>query len=304
MKSVCFFHDDMDGICSAAIVKRCHCYDCEFVEVKYGMTLEEQRELIKKYDTSWRVIVVDFSFDAEIMKQLADETGAFCWIDHHASAANRLKKLWNSKGIEGKRSIQSAACELTWLWFNPPDDFPDRPVPRCVQLIGDWDMWKFKYGDETRAFHEAAWLELNNPETDEWHWLLDGESDANRWDALMEKGFALLQAKQARVRKAFENGEDCDFFGHRARVCNSSVDISDIGNYAVEQGYDIGVIWKYKSRRFEISLRSKGDLDVSKLAEKFKGGGHKNAAGFSVNWTEFDVLVRPHLTLPSTEEVA
>lgn len=34
--------------------------------------------------------------------------------------------------------------------------------------------------------------------------------------------------------------------------------------------------------RFQYSLRSRGDFDVSAIARKFGGGGHKNAAGFSV----------------------
>ncbi len=37
---------------------------------------------------------------------------------------------------------------------------------------------------------------------------------------------------------------------------------------------------------YRVSFRSKGDLDISKVAEKFGGGGHKNAAGCRVqgNW--------------------
>jgi phosphoesterase RecJ-like protein len=31
-----------------------------------------------------------------------------------------------------------------------------------------------------------------------------------------------------------------------------------------------------------VSLRSKGALDVSGVAEQFKGGGHKNAAGCTI----------------------
>ena len=39
---------------------------------------------------------------------------------------------------------------------------------------------------------------------------------------------------------------------------------------------------------FRVSLRSKGDLNVARIAEKFGGGGHKNAAGCRVagNWDE------------------
>lgn len=40
--------------------------------------------------------------------------------------------------------------------------------------------------------------------------------------------------------------------------------------------------------RYRASLRSKGDINVAKVAEKFGGGGHKNAAGLSVegDWDE------------------
>ena len=31
-----------------------------------------------------------------------------------------------------------------------------------------------------------------------------------------------------------------------------------------------------------VSLRSKGDIDVSVIAQRFNGGGHKNAAGLSI----------------------
>jgi hypothetical protein len=34
--------------------------------------------------------------------------------------------------------------------------------------------------------------------------------------------------------------------------------------------------------RYAYSLRSRGDFDVSELAKKYGGGGHKNAAGFLV----------------------
>ncbi len=39
---------------------------------------------------------------------------------------------------------------------------------------------------------------------------------------------------------------------------------------------------------YRVSLRSKGDIDVAKIAERFGGGGHKNAAGLGIsgNWDE------------------
>jgi bifunctional oligoribonuclease and PAP phosphatase NrnA len=39
---------------------------------------------------------------------------------------------------------------------------------------------------------------------------------------------------------------------------------------------------------YRVSLRSKGDINVARIAEKFGGGGHKNAAGCKIegNWDE------------------
>ena len=41
---------------------------------------------------------------------------------------------------------------------------------------------------------------------------------------------------------------------------------------------------------YKVSLRSKGDINVAKIGEKFSGGGHKNAAGCSVegDWDELE----------------
>jgi phosphoesterase RecJ-like protein len=40
---------------------------------------------------------------------------------------------------------------------------------------------------------------------------------------------------------------------------------------------------------YRISLRSKGDVDVNRIANVFGGGGHKNAAGCSLNGAYPDV---------------
>ncbi len=44
---------------------------------------------------------------------------------------------------------------------------------------------------------------------------------------------------------------------------------------------------------YRVSLRSKGDINVARVAEKFGGGGHNNAAGLSVegNWDELEAEI-------------
>ena len=43
------------------------------------------------------------------------------------------------------------------------------------------------------------------------------------------------------------------------------------------------------SGQYRVSLRSKGDIDVGKVARSFGGGGHKNAAGFTLTGSLPDV---------------
>ena len=46
--------------------------------------------------------------------------------------------------------------------------------------------------------------------------------------------------------------------------------------------YDILMPFYYnmQTRKFTVSLYGKGDIDVSKIAVKYGGGGHYGAAGF------------------------
>lgn len=49
------------------------------------------------------------------------------------------------------------------------------------------------------------------------------------------------------------------------------------------QGVEVAVqLTQKKNNRWKIGLRSKGTLDVSRLAARFGGGGHRNAAGCSL----------------------
>lgn len=55
------------------------------------------------------------------------------------------------------------------------------------------------------------------------------------------------------------------------------------------KGVKIGILIKEKEKNFyKISFRSKGNIDVCSIAQKFGGGGHKNAAGctFLGNYSE------------------
>ena len=53
------------------------------------------------------------------------------------------------------------------------------------------------------------------------------------------------------------------------------------------QGVEVGILFRETAipNQFKVSIRSKGKIDVSKIAGLFNGGGHRNAAGCTVEGT-------------------
>jgi len=57
---------------------------------------------------------------------------------------------------------------------------------------------------------------------------------------------------------------------------------SELGHHLAELSGSFGMVWRQLDGVLKVSLRSCGDYDVSLLAAKLGGGGHRNAASFSI----------------------
>jgi len=70
-----------------------------------------------------------------------------------------------------------------------------------------------------------------------------------------------------------------DRFGAKEEDCEGLV------NYALSiQDVEVAIFFReLPDGRFRVSLRSKGQLDVSAVAEEFGGGGHACASGCSLD---------------------
>ena len=71
-------------------------------------------------------------------------------------------------------------------------------------------------------------------------------------------------------------------------MVNSPFYVSEIGHSIVKHGMPVAIIWSRREGKVVVSLRSDGmAVDVAKLAERYGGGGHPAAAGFSVKVKDF-----------------
>ena len=281
----CFYHTDMDGKCSAAIVH--YFYS---LHMPRNMQATEanayQRELAKTYyainynidfpfdviEPGEEVIIVDFSLQkAGDFERLLEITRNVIWIDHHKSAIEKHAHLDNQ--IAGIRRDGIAACELTWKYF-----FPNREVPRVVQLLGDYDVWKFAYGSDTRHLQSGIRLLDNDPWLPSWaEWFRDGDA-AVSW--MIDKGIIANQYRDNYYAGLIRSWSfQSEFEGYSAVCCNAGSVSSDLFDTAAES--DLMMPFVFDGRQWTVSIYTRDpDIDCSKLAAKYGGGGHRQAAGF------------------------
>jgi hypothetical protein len=265
-----FYHDDLDGKCAAYIagtqLRPATQREIMFRPINYDM--EFPFDEISSEDT---VYMLDFSLDADEMRRVFGLcNGKFVWIDHHKSAIEKMGKCL----IPGLRKIGLGGCELTWQYFVPTE-----PVPEFLALVGDWDTWTFRYGDDTRFFHYGIQTEDTDPLSDGWP---SAEADARMY---IDRG-RIVKGYKSRTDEAYIR--DYGFWvDWRGRKCYAVSGLFNSEPFeAVVPEADIWMPFRYGHGQWTVSLFSK-TVDVSVIAESCGGGGHEGAAGFQCDYPPF-----------------
>ncbi len=266
---LCLHHNDADGRCAAAIVRRYFGDAIELHETDYGLPLPWD-----KIEAASTLILTDFSLPRDDMLKLHRAKGDnFIWIDHHLSALEAMK---DAPHIPGLRNLEKAACLLTWEYF-----FPEFDPPPAVLFIGDRDIWRFAY-PQTRPFCEGLFYAEDNPTNDAlWEPLLSG--DEAMVQAFIERGEILLDARLKNIARRVEtHAFEATFGGYRTLAINLPAS-GDVGHYMCSLGYDVAYVysdvWQDGQIVTTVTLYS-DTVDVSQLAKAHGGGGHRGAAGF------------------------
>lgn len=278
------YHNDNDGKCAAAIAYRGIKEKCDSeiicIESDYDKRFPDLPDDIEK------VYVLDFSFDNEGFQKLIDIVGRdkIVWIDHHISQIIKLSEFADLKGI---RTEKWSGTMLTWLWFNN-----GKEIPYVVDLIDDYDRWKLKYGDESLYFYEyTQTVDVDNIKGEIWDKLLSMSKE--ELDPYIEKGSDLKELRYKKLRQMATtlgipmtiNWEGKEY--SCLKINNSDhKSTSQLGEIVYkEMGYDICWDWYEKKSPdsddlLEVNHMRSVNVDVSKIAMKFGGGGHPNASGF------------------------
>lgn len=274
--TLCIYHGNCaDGFGAAwAVWKKFP--DIQFHAGVYGQSAPDVR--------GHHVVMVDFSYPLETMEKIIAAAISVTVIDHHKTAAEAIQPLLDQGKIYGVFDMDHSGAVLAWKWFHS-----DTKVPNLLQHIEDRDLWRFNMPN-TREIQAA---------------VFSYPYDFEVWDGLVTIG-------QYEVMELAKQGEAIERKHHKdvAELVEVTKRIMVIGDYPVwvanlpytmasdachtmchipidpqvygqtKAPFAASYYDKPEGRVF--SLRSIGDFDVSAIAKKYGGGGHKNAAGFTV----------------------
>ena len=212
------------------------------------------------------------------------------WVDHHKSAMERYgrKPGYQIDGV--------AACRLAWRLFNSesnfhrPDkqDFIDRKVgePWAVRLAGEYDIWDKRDPDAELFQHGLR----SQPLDDCWATLLSFKG-AVLVQRLLDQGRVIQYARtQENAGIIGDYGFTIEFEGLCFLACNHARYNSHLFTAGLRPEHDACFGFKWTGSDWSVSLYhapGKEQHDLSLIAVKHGGGGHRGACGFRTGTLPF-----------------
>lgn len=276
MKTVCIYHRGCaDGFGAAWAVRKALGDAVEFHPGVYGAPPPDV--------SGCNVVIADFSYKRPAMEAMCRTAAGITVLDHHKTAAEELDGLEKSPSLAipvvVRIDMEKSGAVLAWEHFHP-----GQPVPRLLQHVQDRDLWRFALPG-TREIIAC---------------LFSHPFDFDRWDQLAaetERDPAPMLAEGAAIERKHHKDiaellrsmtRVMIIGGYRVPVANLPFTLaSDAGNVLCWGTLDgkappFAGVYYDRPRGRSFSLRSIGEFDVSAIAGIYGGGGHRNAAAFTV----------------------
>jgi len=247
------------------------------------------------------VLIGDFSFKADVLREMSRAAKSIIVLDHHKTAEADLAN-WAIDDVAGtfwagddpmadvRRNdeligqpiaalfdMNRSGARMVW------DFCYDTEVPDLIKFIEDRDLWRFQH-EETKPF--GLWLRSEPFDFERWELIAQELNDGHGAHDIMTEAKAMQRLFDRQVDEIAALGRSGNVGGHIVPLCNCPPQFaSEVGHklLADNPAAQFAACYSDQGKARGYSLRSADDrLDVSEIARKFGGGGHRNAAGFGV----------------------
>lgn len=221
------------------------------------------------------VYVLDFSYPRVTMIEMNTAANSMLVLDHHKTARDACE------GLDFCRfDMERSGAGMTWDYFMNGAFMGDPDGrPWLLDRIEDRDLWKFKLSNTKEAHAYVTSLPMT--------FIAWDTAMAMSPGYVIDAGGAISHYIDRFIERSLEDAREVGIDGHRVVVVNMTYqNCSESLHKALEQHSGCHYAMSYYQRKdgkWQFSLRSRPDFDVSKIAQRFGGGGHAQAAGFEMS---------------------
>jgi len=287
VRKTCFYHAGCpDGFGAAYAVWRAWGDSGRYVGRGH-----DDRTRAEDYEGDF-VVFVDIAPANGELRELGEAAAHVVVLDHHHSARVRFESepsLQNALSDDGhlvRFDLSHSGAMLAWLHFHP-----DREPPPLLLYVEDQDLWNWRLPHSAEV---NAAIGAHPHDFGAWQALAERSPEA-----LAREGAPIVRVQREEIESATRLAHPLQLGDVQVEAVNSARLRSHIGHDLSKRrafGNPIGVVYRVTGERVDISIYSIGDVDVSIIAERYGGGGHPNASGFSMprdRWErEFLISVR------------
>lgn len=281
-----FTHTDLDGVSCSILLRLMfteHAVDvtyCNYDDVNGKIEDFLLNELDDSYE---RIFITDISVNEKVAKMLDTIKTKIHLLDHHKNLECLNEYDWVT--------IDTTECGTSLLYKHIGVTIDK--ISEFVEAVKAYDLWTWKTQN----------LLLPKKLNDVFH-ILGADFVDIYLEHISKSDMFTLRDEDLNLLKYFDKMKDdyiekklaktslfSDSDGHTFGFVFADNHLSELGNAMCEKLFiSYSVIYTGKT----LSFRSIGNFDVSKIAKKFGGGGHLNAAGAVVsNLINLDVITLP-----------
>lgn len=311
-----YHNRDLDGLCSGALILK-KWPEAALLGFDYGNDLR----LINFENKD--VIMADVTMNPKQMLELIELSKSFILVDHHVSfrddfleqcavngkkteerRINGLITEYSIKGIDKFQFYYSQVLSAAEIMFSIYHNDGNEDLKSKVQLLGQYDTWRnnqekmilnddLDWDNYVLAFQYGLRI-IDSPA----NLLYELQTSSNI--SIVERGRALLNYQDKQNESLTKNfsfpteiiyASEDELKTYRVLALNSGpFNSNTFKSLWNPELYDIMMPFMYKGSigKWTVSLYTdKADIDVSKIAKQYGGGGHKQAAGFQIDEIHF-----------------
>lgn len=273
MQTLHISHNDLDGLGCGVLIKKFMPGNIKTAYLGYD---DIDRYIEENYHYYDRIIITDVSPQYGTVEMLAGEKDVLI-IDHHASS-DALKDFHFTH-----HDITKCATMLTYEYLLQKG-FKAEEYEEFARCINDVDMWFLKREDSLKMSVLFNLMGITRMEERFLSTPYTTFTDTEKLMITLEE-----ERRDNYIKKAMRNIETIkDKDGLTVAVVFAESYASELGNYIISEDIsDYVMLINAQSKK--VSLRSRKDVDIRHIAERNGGGGHKNAAAFSIKNETFDI---------------